>query len=53
MDYSEAMVVPIAGARATDQLDEDAGAADMDISTGQWERIMSACYDEDDRRWDR
>ncbi|RDZ45978.1 aryl-alcohol dehydrogenase [Haloferax sp. Atlit-19N] len=51
MDYPEATVVPIVGARTTDQLDENVGAADVDISTDQWERIMNARYDEDGRRW--
>ncbi|ELZ76637.1 putative oxidoreductase [Haloferax gibbonsii ATCC 33959] len=51
MDYPEATVVPIVGARTTEQLDENVGAADVDISTDQWERIMNARYDEDGRRW--
>ncbi|ELZ93578.1 aldo/keto reductase [Haloferax sulfurifontis] len=51
MDYPEATVVPIVGARTTDQLDENVGAADVDISTDQWERITNARYDEDGKRW--
>ncbi|MCO8265573.1 aldo/keto reductase [Haloferax prahovense] len=51
MDYPEATVVPIVGARTTEQLDENVGAADVDISSDQWERIMNARYDEDGRRW--
>ncbi|ELZ91564.1 putative oxidoreductase [Haloferax mucosum ATCC BAA-1512] len=51
MDYPDATVVPIVGARTTDQLDENIGAADVDLSTAQWERIMNARYDEEGRRW--
>ncbi|KAB1188928.1 MULTISPECIES: aldo/keto reductase [Haloferax] len=51
MDYPEATVVPIVGARTTEQLRENVGAADVDLSTDQWERIMNARYDEEGRRW--
>ncbi|SDQ55353.1 Predicted oxidoreductase [Halopelagius longus] len=47
MDYPEATVVPIVGARTVEQLDENVGAADVDLSDDQWERIMDARYGED------
>ncbi|ELZ26574.1 oxidoreductase, aryl-alcohol dehydrogenase like protein [Halogeometricum pallidum JCM 14848] len=51
MDYPDATVVPIVGARTEEQLDENIGAADVDLSEEQWERIMDARYDEDGRLW--
>ncbi|WP_416839196.1 aldo/keto reductase [Haloferax sp. DFSO52] len=51
MDYPEATVVPIVGARTIDQLRENVGAADVDLSSDQWERIMNARYDESGKRW--
>ena len=51
MDYPDATVVPIVGARTEEQLDENVGAADVDLSDEQWERIMDARYDEDGRLW--
>ncbi|MDS0293250.1 aldo/keto reductase [Halogeometricum luteum] len=51
MDYPDATVVPIVGARTEEQLDENVGAADVDLSEEQWERIMDARYDEDGRLW--
>ncbi|MFB6251110.1 MAG: aldo/keto reductase [Halobellus sp.] len=51
MDYPDATVVPIVGARTVDQLDENVGAADADLSPSQWQRILDARYAEDGRRW--
>ncbi|MDS0298382.1 aldo/keto reductase [Halogeometricum sp. S1BR25-6] len=51
MDYPDATVVPIVGARTEEQLDENIGAADVDLSDEQWERIMDARYDEDGQLW--
>ncbi|WP_411962915.1 aldo/keto reductase [Haloferax sp. YSMS24] len=51
MDYPEATVVPIVGARTEEQLRENVGAADVELATDQWERIMNARYDEEGRRW--
>ncbi|SFG02278.1 Predicted oxidoreductase [Halopelagius inordinatus] len=51
MDYPDATVVPIVGARTTDQLDENVGAAEVDLSDDQWERIMNARYAEDGKVW--
>jgi aryl-alcohol dehydrogenase-like predicted oxidoreductase len=51
MDYPDATVVPIVGARTEDQLDENVGAADVRLSDDQWERIMDARYDEDGKLW--
>jgi aryl-alcohol dehydrogenase-like predicted oxidoreductase len=51
MDYPEATVIPIVGARTVDQLDENVGAADVDLTDDQWERITNARYDEEGRRW--
>ena len=51
MDYPDATVVPIVGARTVDQLDENLGAADVHLSRDQWDRIFEARYDEDGRRF--
>ena len=51
MDFPDATVVPIVGARTVEQLDENVGATDVDLSQSQWERIFDARYDEDGRRW--
>ncbi|AFK18724.1 aldo/keto reductase [Haloferax mediterranei ATCC 33500] len=51
MDYPDATVVPIVGARTPDQLRENVGAADVDLTSDQWERIMNARYDEEGKRW--
>ena len=51
MDYPDATVVPIVGARAVDQLDENLGAADVHLSRDQWDRIFEARYDEDGQRF--
>jgi aryl-alcohol dehydrogenase-like predicted oxidoreductase len=51
MDYPEATVIPIVGARTVEQLDENVGAADVDLSEEQWERITNARYAEDGRVW--
>ncbi|MFC6826073.1 aldo/keto reductase [Halopelagius fulvigenes] len=51
MDYPDATVVPIVGARTVDQLDENVGAAEVDLSDDQWERITNARYDEDGELW--
>ncbi|QIB73669.1 aldo/keto reductase [Halogeometricum borinquense] len=51
MDYPEATVIPIVGARTEEQLDENVGAADVSLSEDQWERIMNARYDDEGRLW--
>jgi len=51
MEYPDATVVPIVGARTVDQLEENLGAADVDLSRDQWDRIFEARYDEDGRRF--
>ena len=51
MEYPDATVVPITGARTVDQLDENLAAADVDLSQSQWDRIFEARYDEDGRRF--
>jgi len=43
--------VPIVGARTVDQLDENAGAADLTLSADQFDRIADARYDDEGRRW--
>jgi aryl-alcohol dehydrogenase-like predicted oxidoreductase len=51
MDWDEFTVVPIVGARTPDQLEENAGATEVDLSDEQWQRIMDARYDEEGRIW--
>ncbi|WP_135302191.1 aldo/keto reductase [Haloarcula amylovorans] len=43
--------VPIVGARTVDQLDENVGATDISLSDDQFNRIVSARYDEGGERW--
>jgi len=43
--------VPIVGARTVDQLDENAGAVDIELTRDQHDRISEARYDEDGKRW--
>ena len=51
MDQDRFTCVPIVGARTVDQLDENAGAADLDLSDDHHDRISEARYDEAGRRW--
>ena len=51
MDQEKFTCVPIVGARTADQLDENAGAADLDLSDDRHDRISEARYDEEGRRW--
>ncbi|MFB6218245.1 MAG: aldo/keto reductase [Halobacteriaceae archaeon] len=53
IDYPGLTVVPIVGARTPDQLRENAGAADLSLSTAQFERIEEARYrdPETGERW--
>jgi aryl-alcohol dehydrogenase-like predicted oxidoreductase len=51
MDYPDATVVPIVGARTVEQLDENVGATDVTLSDAQWDRIFEARYDEEGRRF--
>jgi aryl-alcohol dehydrogenase-like predicted oxidoreductase len=51
MDYPDATVVPIVGARTVEQLDENVGAADVTLSDDQWDRIFEARYDDEGRRF--
>ncbi|MFB6075025.1 MAG: aldo/keto reductase [Haloarculaceae archaeon] len=46
MDQPDFTCVPIVGARTTDQLEENVGAIDVELSDEQFERIMDARYDE-------
>jgi aryl-alcohol dehydrogenase-like predicted oxidoreductase len=46
-DYREATVVPIVGARTTDQLAEDVGMVDVSLSDAQYDRIHEARYRDD------
>jgi len=43
--------VPIVGARTVEQIEENAGAADISLSDEQHERITQARYSEEGRRW--
>jgi aryl-alcohol dehydrogenase-like predicted oxidoreductase len=51
MDQEAFTCIPIVGARTTDQLEENVGAADVDLSTDEFERISEARYAEDGKRW--
>ncbi len=51
MDWDDFTVVPIIGARTTEQMEENVGATDVDLSDEQWQRIMDARYREDGRLW--
>jgi len=43
--------VPIVGARTTEQLEENLGATEIELSRDQHDRITDARFDEDGRRW--
>ncbi|MFC6975545.1 aldo/keto reductase [Halomicroarcula sp. GCM10025709] len=43
--------VPIVGARTVGQLDENVGAVELSLSDDQFNRIVSARYADDGRRW--
>ncbi|MDR9411717.1 MAG: aldo/keto reductase [Haloquadratum sp.] len=45
MQYPDAPVIPIIGARSTDQLADTLGAATVELSDAQYDRIMQARYD--------
>ncbi|WP_138006454.1 aldo/keto reductase [Halalkalirubrum salinum] len=47
MDQSRFTCIPIVGARTVGQLDENVGAAEVDLSEDQHDRITQARYDED------
>jgi 1-deoxyxylulose-5-phosphate synthase len=51
MDHDDFTCVPIIGARTTEQLDENVGACDVDLTDEQWDRIMDARYRERDTLW--
>ncbi|MFC5973638.1 aldo/keto reductase [Halomarina salina] len=51
VDQPEFSCVPIVGARTVDQLDENLGALDVDLSGGQFDRIEEARYDEGGDRY--
>ncbi|MCL7416725.1 MAG: aldo/keto reductase, partial [Halalkalicoccus sp.] len=51
MDQEAFSCTPIVGARTTDQLAENVGAVEVDLSREQRERIDDARYEEGDRRF--
>jgi len=51
MDQGKFTCVPIVGARTVDQIEENVGAIDVDLTDDQHDRISEARYDEDGRRW--
>jgi aryl-alcohol dehydrogenase-like predicted oxidoreductase len=51
MDHDDFTCVPIIGARTPEQLDENVGACDLDLSEEQWNRIMDARYRDGDTLW--
>lgn len=44
MDHDDVTWVPIIGARTTEQVDENVGACDVDLTDEQWDRILDARY---------
>ena len=51
MDHDAFTCVPIVGARTTEQLDENAGATEIELTDEQWDRIMDARYRDDGTLW--
>jgi len=49
LQYPDAPVIPIIGARDPDQLDDTLGAAAIELSAAQYDRIMQARYDAEGR----
>ena len=52
IEHDEFTCVPIVGARTTDQLDENLGATEIELSDDQFDRILDARYDESGRRYE-
>jgi aryl-alcohol dehydrogenase-like predicted oxidoreductase len=51
MDQEDFTCVPIVGARTSDQLEENLGAAEVSLTADQHDRITDARFNEDGRRW--
>ncbi|MFB6307828.1 MAG: aldo/keto reductase [Haloarculaceae archaeon] len=51
MEQPDFTCVPIVGARTVEQLEENVGAVDIDLSDEQFNRIVDARYAEDGKRW--
>jgi aryl-alcohol dehydrogenase-like predicted oxidoreductase len=51
MDHDEFTCVPIVGARTVDQLEENVGAVDVELSDDHFDRILQARYDDEGNRW--
>ena len=51
MDQEAFTCVPIVGARTTDQLEENLGAAEVSLTSDQHDRITDARFNENGRRW--
>ena len=51
MDQEDFTCVPIVGARTTEQLEENLGAAEVSLTTDQHDRITDARFNEAGRRW--
>ncbi|WP_435349148.1 aldo/keto reductase [Haloarchaeobius sp. HRN-SO-5] len=49
--HDEFTCVPIVGARTVDQLDENLGAIEVDLTRDQFDRILDARYDESGERY--
>jgi len=51
IEHDEFTCVPIVGARTVEQLNENVGAVDVELTDEQFDRILDARYDEEGRRW--
>jgi aryl-alcohol dehydrogenase-like predicted oxidoreductase len=51
MDQEAFTCVPIVGARTTDQLEENLGAAEVSLTADQHDRITDARFNDEGRRW--
>jgi aryl-alcohol dehydrogenase-like predicted oxidoreductase len=51
MQQPDFACIPIIGARTTDQLEENLGACDIELSDDQFDRILNARYDEEGSLW--
>lgn len=51
LDWDDFTTIPLVGARTPEQLEENVGAAEISLSSDQWQRIMDARYRPDGSLW--